>query len=107
MLAARLVGLVFVMFVGVAVGGEFNPVNLKGVEPIQTVFFWTAFIGMVFGRWPGIGGALSLGGMVLFFAGECAVRGGLPRGLLLHLTVLPGILFLLSTYTRRRMAAGG
>jgi hypothetical protein len=56
-------------------------------------------------RWPVIGGALSLGGMTLFFAVELALTGGLPRAPFLHLMLLPGVLFLLSALIGRHMAA--
>jgi hypothetical protein len=56
-------------------------------------------------RWQRIGGALSLGGMILFFAVEFAINGRLPRGFILHLMLLPGILFLLSSSLSRRRAA--
>jgi len=106
-LTALLVGLVLVIFVGLTLDGGFNPLKLKGVEATQMVFFWTACIGMVVAwRWQMIGGALSLGGMVLFFAVEFAVRGGLPRGLLLYLMFLPGILFLVDGFIRRRLSVG-
>jgi hypothetical protein len=69
--------------------------------------FWTACIGMVIAwRWQVIGGVLSLGGMILFFAVEFAMRGGLPRALFLYLMLLPGLLFLLSALMRRRLLAG-
>jgi hypothetical protein len=106
-LTALLVGLVLVMFVGVTLEGGFNPLKLKGVEPMQMLFFWTACIGMVVAwRWQVIGGALSLGGMMLFFAVEFAVRGGPPGGFLLYLMLVPGILFLMSAFIRRRVSAG-
>jgi hypothetical protein len=106
LLAAVLVGLVLVVFIGVTLDGGFHPLKLKGVEPLQMVFFWTAGIGMVVAwRWEVIGGALSLGGMILFFAVEFAVRGGLPRGLLLYLMLLPGLLFLLSGLIRKHRPA--
>jgi hypothetical protein len=105
LLAAALVGLVLVIFVGVTVDGGFNPLKLRGVEPIQMVFFWTACIGMVVAwRRQMIGGAVSLGGMILFFVVEFAVRGGMPRGLLLYLMLLPGILFLLSGFINKRVS---
>jgi hypothetical protein len=107
-LTALLVGLVVVMFVGVTLDGGFHPLRLKGVEPIQMAFFWTGCVGMVVAlRWQVIGGALSLAGMILFFAVEFAVRGGLPRGLLLYLMMVPGILFLLSAVVRQRLFARG
>jgi hypothetical protein len=105
-LTAVLVGVVLVIFVGVTLDGGFNPLKLKGVEPLQMILFWTACIGMVVAwRRPVIGGALSLGGMILFFAVEFAVRGAPPGGLLLYLMLLPGILFLVDGFIRKRMAA--
>jgi hypothetical protein len=69
--------------------------------------FWTACVGMVLAwRWPVIGGALSLGGMILFFTVELAVTGGFPRGLFFYLMPLPGLLFLADGFLRRRIAAG-
>ena len=107
-LTALLVGLVLVMFVGVTVDGGFHPLKLKGVEPIQMTFFWTACIGMVVAMlWQVIGGALSLAGMILFFAVEFAVRGGIPKGLVLYLMLVPGVLFLLSAVIRHRLFAEG
>ena len=55
-------------------------------------------------RWQVIGGAISLGGMILFFAVEFAVNGRLPGGLVLYLMLLPGALFLLSSFLSRRVA---
>lgn len=105
-LAAVLVGLVLVIFIGVTLDGGFHPLRLKGVEPLQMAFFWTACVGMVVAwRWELAGGALSLGAMALFFAVEFAVRGGLPRGLLLYLMPLPGTLFLLRALISARTEA--
>ena len=104
-LTAFLLGLVLVMFVGLTVDGGFDPLKLSEVEALQMIFFWTACIGMAIAwRWQVIGGAFSLGGMILFFAVEFAVRGALPRGLVLHLMLLPGILFLVDGFIRRRMS---
>jgi hypothetical protein len=105
-LTTVLVGLIVVMFVGVTLDGGFHPLRLKGVEPIQMIFFWTACIGMVIAwRWSVLGGALSFGAMILFFAVELAVNGRLPGGLVLHLMLLPGILCLVSGSLSRRRGA--
>jgi len=102
--AAALLGLVAVIFLG---EGGFNPLKLTAVEAIQMTLFLTTCSGLVVAwRWQVIGGALYLGGMILFLAVEFAVRGGLPRGLLLYLMLLPGILFLVDGFIRRRMSAG-
>ncbi len=45
-LTVFLLGLVVVMLVGVTLDGGFHPLKLKGVEPIQMIFFWAACIGM-------------------------------------------------------------
>jgi hypothetical protein len=106
-LTTVLVGLIVVMFVGVTLDGGFHPLRLKGVEPIQMIFFWTACIGMVIAwRWSVLGGALSFGAMILFFAVELAVNGRLPGGLVLYLMLLPGILFLVDGFIRRQRSAG-
>jgi hypothetical protein len=105
-LAALLVGLVLVMFIGITLDGGVHPLELKGVEPLQMAFFWTACLGMaVAWRWEVVGGALCLGGMTLFFAVEFAVNGGLPGGLVLYLMPLPGILFLVDGFIRQGLAA--
>ena len=98
-LSALLVGLVLVIFIGEG----FNPLKLKGVEAIQMTFFWTTCIGMVIAwRWQVIGGALALGGMILFFAVERFVTGGFPRGPIFYLMLMPGILFLVASLLRAR-----
>ncbi len=115
-LTAILVGLVLVPFVvnsiydvvhGFYEGGLPHAFWVKGVEPTQMAFFWTACMGLVVGwRWPVTGGALALGEMLLLFAAEFAVRGGLPGGPTLYLMLLPGILFLADGLIRQRMAPG-
>jgi hypothetical protein len=97
-----------VIFIGETLAGGFHPLQLKGVEPIQMICFWTACIGMVLAwRWQVIGGALSLGAIILFFAVEFFVTGGLPRGLVLYLMLLPGFLFLMDSFLRRRKFVEG
>jgi hypothetical protein len=104
LLAAALVSLVLVVFIG---GCGFNPVQLRPVEALQMALFLATCMGMVVAwRWPLVGGALSTAGILLFFAVEFAVAGRFPRGPVFHLMLLPGILFLLSACVRRRMAAG-
>lgn len=106
-LSALLVGLVLMIFIGVTLDSGFHPLKLTRVESILMVSFWTACIGMVLAwRWQVIGGALSLAGMLIFFAVEIAVAGRLPRlpgGFVLYLMLLPGILFLMDSFLRRRM----
>jgi len=94
------------VILAIVIGEGFDPLKLKGVEVFQMVFFWATCVGMVVAwRWPVIGGALSLGGMILFFAVAFAEKGGTPGGLLAYLMLFPGILFLADGFIRRRMAA--
>jgi hypothetical protein len=101
LLTVFIVGLVLLFFIG----ERFNPLKLKGIEVIQMVFFWTACIGMLVAwRWQVIGGVLSLGGMIFFFTVEVAVTGRSPGGFF-YLMLVPGVLFLLSGFLRRRRSA--
>jgi hypothetical protein len=102
LLGAALVGLVLVIYIGAG----FNPLNLKAVEAVQKTFFLTACIGLLIAwRWPFVGGAISTGGMLFFFAVEFALTGGFPKGLVFSLMLLAGLLSLLSgSISSRRMA---
>jgi hypothetical protein len=103
LLGAFLVGIVLLVFIGEA---GFNPLKLRPTEAIQMFLFLTNCIGLLIAwRWPFIGGAISTGGMLLFFAVEFTVTGGIPKGLVFHLMLLPGILFMLSHFIRRRIPA--
>jgi hypothetical protein len=101
LIAAGLVGLVLLIYVGEG----FNPLNLTATEALQHALFLTTCVGLVVGwRWPLAGGAMSAGGMLLFFAVEFALTGKFPRGPVFHLMLLTGILFLLSGFISRRKA---
>jgi hypothetical protein len=74
-----LVGFVLVILIG---EGGFNPLKLRPVEAVQMTLFLTTCVGLVIAwRWPFVGGAISTGGVLLFFAVEFAVTGGFPKGL--------------------------
>jgi hypothetical protein len=101
LLDAGLVGLVLLIYVGAG----FNPFNLTATEALQHVFFLATCVGLVVAwRRPLAGGALSTGGMLLFFAVEFALTGRLPGGPVFHLMLLTGLLFLLSGLISRRKA---
>ena len=103
LLGALLVGLVLVIYIG---EGGFNPLKLSTVEGVQHLFFFTALAGMILAwRWPLTGGVISTFAILMFFAIEFAVTGRLPHGLF-PLIPLPGILFLLSAFIRRRTSVG-
>jgi hypothetical protein len=100
--AALLLWLIALAFIDVSIDeGGLHPLKVKGLDPVQMVFFWITCIGMVVAwRHEAVGGALSLGGMAAVFAIEFAMRGGTPGGLLLYLMFLPGLLFLWSAALR-------
>jgi hypothetical protein len=108
LLAAALVTLIVVIFVGQA---GFNPMRFRAVEAVQMTFFLTECLGMVLAwRWPLLGGALATGALLHFFAVELAVTGHFPRGWVFPLMLVPGILFLVSgglKALRRRQTGGG
>jgi hypothetical protein len=103
LLAAGLIGLVAVIFLG---EGGFNPLKLTAVEAILMTLFLTACSGLVVAwRWPVIGGAVATGGMLLFLAVEFGVKGGFPNGLFIYLMLLAGLLLLRSGLVTRRRPA--
>jgi hypothetical protein len=103
-LAVCLVGLVLAIYIGE--GGP-TPFKLSALEAIQMVFFWTTCLGMVAAlRWQVLGGAISAAGMLLFLTVELGAIGRLPRGAVFYLMLLPGILFMVSGFLRKRTAPG-
>jgi hypothetical protein len=103
LLGAALLGLVLVIFIG---EGGFNPLTLKSIEAIQVTLFLTTCIGLIIAlRWPFIGGAISTGGILLFFTVEVAVTGRIPGLGVFHLMLLSGVLFLLSGLIRQWLLA--
>jgi hypothetical protein len=92
LLAAGLVGLVLLIYVGE--GGP-NPFNLSALEAVQKTLFLTACVGLVVAwRWQFAGGVLSTVAMVLFLTIEFEVTGGFPKGLVFDLMLVASILFL-------------
>ncbi len=103
LLGAGLVGLVLLIYVGEG----FNPFRLTATEALQHALFLTTCVGLVVSwRWPLVGGAMSTGGMLLFLSVEFAVTGRFPKGVVFHLMLLAGILFLLGGSLGRRRSAG-
>lgn len=104
LLAAVLVGLVLVIFIG---EGSFNPLKLTPVEAILMALFVSACVGLVIAwHWPLTGGVASTVGVLGFYAIEFALKGRFPGGPVFPLMGLAGVLFLLSAFVRRRMSAG-
>jgi hypothetical protein len=101
LLAAFVVGIVLLFLVGT---GGFNPFTLSSAEGLELAFFLTACLGMVTAwRWESIGGIIAIVGIALFIGTEFALKGGLPRGWMFYLMFLPGFLFILDSFLRRRV----
>ncbi|MGO9200680.1 MAG: hypothetical protein ACLQM8_09090 [Limisphaerales bacterium] len=101
--ALALAGLVLLM----AVGEGFNPFKLKPSELALSVPFWACWLGLCLGcRWEGLGGLLAVGGVAGFYLVDFAVTGfrQFPRGWAFPALAIPGVLFLLSWFWRRRAA---
>ena len=80
--------------------------NLAPVDAIQMVLFWITCAGMVAAcRWELVGGAISPCAIFALFAVELSVTGELPKGLVFHLMLVPGVLFIISSLMKRRMPA--
>ena len=100
LLSAFFIGVVLLFLVG---GGGLNPLQLSAREAVLMVFFFTIYIGMAVGwRCEGTGGIMVAVGMLSFYATELAATGRFPNGWFFPLMLLPGLLFLLSSFLRRR-----
>jgi hypothetical protein len=88
-----------------AIGEGFNPTKFKPAELALTVPFFIAWLGLCLGwRWEGWGGLLAVGGVAGFYGVHFAVTGfgRFPRGWAFPVLALPGVLFLLCWWWRRR-----
>jgi hypothetical protein len=91
LLSVAAVGMVLLIYVGEG----FNPMRLTMRESILMVLFWSAMLGLVVAwRWEVIGGAMNVGGLLLFHVVHWLYTGGLPGGWAFSALALPGLLFL-------------
>ena len=78
-------------------GEGFDPSRVTPRQWVGLVFFPLGVVaGMVVAWWrEGVGGAVSVGSLVAFYAWHVLAAGGPPRGLAFVAFTLPGFLFLL------------
>ena len=90
-----------------AVGEGFHPTKLQLPELILFVPLFLAWLGLWLGwRWEGLGGALVVVGMAGFYLTHFALTGfgRFPRGWAFPAIAVPGLLFLLCWFLRRKGA---
>jgi hypothetical protein len=86
-----LVGIVLLFFIGEG----FNPLRLTPHEALMMALFWTALVGLLVGwRREGLGGALTVGSLLVFGFLEWLKTGSLRQLLPFAIIGLPGLLFL-------------
>ena len=81
------------------IGGDVpNPVKMSAAEGLQFLAFATILLGLIAGwKWDGLGGAVAIGGLVLFFAINFLASGNFPSGWFIVFTPgIPALLFLTS-----------
>ncbi len=100
---ARIVGSLIVgLLVLFAVGQGFDPTQFHGIELGMIVALLVALVGMVVLWWrEGIGGAISLTGMIAFYGLNFAVAGEFPGGPVFPVCFLPGLLAVGCAYVDR------
>jgi hypothetical protein len=68
-----------------------------------SLFPFAACLGMVLAwRWEGVGGAITLGSLVAFYAFLYIMDGRIPRGPFFTLVAAPGALFLAAWFVSHR-----
>jgi hypothetical protein len=93
LLSLAVLAMVTLMLIG---GGGFNPLAMTFSESVLMVSFWTAMVGLgVAWRWENVGGALNVGGIVLFYALHWGLTASFPKGWVFPCLALPGVLFLI------------
>lgn len=103
-LAALMAALIAFMFVGNAVTDGVGPlIELTFREGLMMAAFGVVFLGLIISwKWDKLGGWLVVGGMAFFYLLDFAFSGTFPRGPFFPLIALPGLLFLLVGYSRKK-----
>jgi hypothetical protein len=90
---------VMVIFIG---EGGFNLLKLTASEGLMITLIWLSCAGLAIGwKWPGLGGLISIGSLLVFYFVELAITGNFPKGYVYRVIALPGIFYLLSFFIIR------
>ena len=92
------IGFILLMFIGSGLQEGFNPSQFTFRDVIGLFFFpFGICVGMVIAwRWEGLGGIITIGSLLFFYASLRIMNGRFPRGPYFIILSSPGILFLLS-----------
>jgi hypothetical protein len=90
------IGFVLLMFVGSALAEGFNPAQFAFRELVGLLFFpFGVCLGMILAwRREGLGGGMTVGSLLAFYAALRVMDGRFPRGPWFALVAAPGLLFL-------------
>ena len=97
------------LVVAFIIGEGFNPSQIRAAEWLGFLFFPTGICaGMILAWWKeGLGGAITVGSLVIFYGIHFATAGALPRGSAWWVLAAPGFLFLLCWRRSRGTGATG
>jgi hypothetical protein len=92
------IGFVLLMFVGSALAEGINPAQFAFRDLVGLFFFPLGIcLGMMMAwRWEGLGGGITVGSLLAFYAALRVMDGRFPRGPWFALVAAPGVFFLVS-----------
>ena len=99
------VGFILLMFIGSGLEEGFNPAQFTFRDLVGLFFFpFGVCLGMILAwRWEGLGGGITVGSLLAFYAALRVMDGRFPRGPWFALLAAPGILFLVCWLLSRGM----
>jgi len=97
------VGFVLLMSVGSGLAEGFNPAQFAFRDCVGLFFFpFGVCLGMIVAwRWEGLGGGITVGSLLAFYAALRIMDGRFPGGPYFALVAAPGILFLVCSLLSR------
>lgn len=101
------IGFLLLMFIGSGLEEGFNPAQFAFRDLVGLFFFpFGVGLGMIVAwRWEGLGGAITVGSLLAFYAALGVMDGRFPRGPWFALVAAPGVLFLVCWWLSRDLRA--